>query len=141
MIFSNFVFRVAAVCLFCGLALGCGGTDGQLPVTGEVTLDGQPLKSGSIQFEPVNNSATTASGTVIENGKYSLSEENGLDAGEYRVAISSAGTTSAPSMDGGGVAEELIPALYNEKSSLAATVKETGENHFVFKLLSEPPQE
>ena len=59
-----------------GLA-GCGGSDGfQLaPVSGTITLDGQPLAGATVSFQPAGGGATVGpgSGAVTDaSGKYEL---------------------------------------------------------------------
>jgi len=49
------------------LAVGCGKGKGK--VSGTVTLDGQPLPAGTINFLP---SKGTGAGGSIEDGKYSI---------------------------------------------------------------------
>ncbi|MGL4941849.1 MAG: hypothetical protein ACRC46_01500 [Thermoguttaceae bacterium] len=49
---------------------GCSN-DGLVAVSGEITLDGTPLKSGVISFMPVGNAGVSASG-LIQDGKYQL---------------------------------------------------------------------
>lgn len=123
----------AALCLFAG----CGGGDtlDRQAVYGNVSLDGQPLASGSIRFEP--QSAATGGGTVIRDGEYELAEEVGLPPGDYKVAISGAtGATGEPSMDDDApqVAAELVPPQYNSQTTLSITVTQGGSQQFDFAL-------
>lgn len=134
------------------LAAGCGGSGNPLnrqAVSGTVNLDGQPLANGGIRFEPVGNfpGATVGFGQ-IEEGEYSIPEAQGLPPGKYRVSITSpetpAGSTSTEK-PADPVAEmaaksqptkERIPARYNAKSTLDATVTDGGPNTFPFELTS-----
>jgi len=79
---------------FCRLALcivlaGCSGSkyrgDKQYPLAGEVTYEGQPVDLGSISFMPQGKGRST--GGVIKDGKYTVPEEKGANAGTYRVEI------------------------------------------------------
>src|SRR4051794_15882853 len=88
-------FRLAAW-LPLGMALaGCGGATDSLPreaVSGTVTLDGRPLESASIAFDPEGGNAhPTAAGAVINNGAYSIARSDGPTPGRYRVAIFESG--------------------------------------------------
>jgi hypothetical protein len=66
-------------CVFLLLALvGCS-SDGRMPVSGAVTLDGKPLESGAITFQPVAASAGHNAGEKIENGQFRLSAAHGLE--------------------------------------------------------------
>lgn len=71
--------------LSCALSLfliGCGGKS-EVTVTGEVTIDGNPLPAGRITFYPVEEGVRGASAN-IENGKYTIKK---LSEGEMRVAV------------------------------------------------------
>ena len=51
-----------------GLTLGCSADSGLGTLTGTVTLDGEPLKSGVIRFAPTDGHTATAD-AVIQDGK------------------------------------------------------------------------
>ena len=79
--------------LFCVAAsiatMGCSSGEkpsGRLAISGEVQLDGQPLDTGSIQFEPAEKTSKLNAGAVITAGKYQISAENGLPPGKYKVS-------------------------------------------------------
>jgi hypothetical protein len=75
---------------------GCGGTK-HVPVTGQVTVGGQPLKSGTVTYHPDKEAGNTQPysdlphGTVDENGKYTLATggKPGAPAGKYKVTVAS----------------------------------------------------
>ena len=74
--------------LLIGMA-GCGGSDlpDTAPVTGEVTIDGQPLQTGSIRFFPANGRG--AMGEIVD-GRYALrtfAENDGALLGSHTVTI------------------------------------------------------
>jgi hypothetical protein len=77
-------------------AAGCGGPK-LLPVEGTVTVANQPLKTGTVTYHPDKEGGNTQSypvlpsGTLNENGKYTLSTggKAGAPAGKYKVTISS----------------------------------------------------
>ena len=70
-------------------AAGCGGGPKLFPVSGLVTLDGQPLADAGVLFVPVDK-GPAASGTTDAAGKFRLTTTNrsGAIAGHYGVAIS-----------------------------------------------------
>lgn len=74
----------------CAAFVGCGGAKysgpKRYPLSGEVTLDGQAVDLGSISFIPADGKGRP-SGGVITDGKYDVSEEQGANAGSYRVEI------------------------------------------------------
>ncbi|RUL88599.1 hypothetical protein [Tautonia sociabilis] len=125
--------------------LGCGGGDelDRQPISGSVTLDGQPLESGLITFDPASNQSITSVATEITQGEFSFNRTNGPVPGEYRVVINSAGSTGvepgageAPGDTFIPPAEELVPKKYNAETTLRATV-EAGDNPpIVFELTS-----
>ena len=65
---------------------GCGGT-GRVPVSGKVTLDGQPLEHGLINFRPSQGNAGPGSGGVVNEGRFEIPADKGLRPGSYKVSI------------------------------------------------------
>lgn len=131
---------MAKVC--CGFLLvltvvvvGCGESDplGRRPVSGEVTLEGQPLAQGTISFEPSEKG--TSAGATIADGRYSISTEVGLPPGKYVVRISSpTGGVATPEAPGESdqLATEQIPEDFNAKSIVKVDVLKEGQNTFNF---------
>jgi len=76
---------------------GCGSGANRSGLTGKVTLDGQPLDTGTLQLIP-DDSITDKQpgGAVISNGKYSIPADPGIPHGIYTVRISSLEPTSPP---------------------------------------------
>jgi hypothetical protein len=88
---STWVLRVLG--LFVLVLSGCGDGLGKLyPVSGTVTLDGEPLKNAQISFVPDtdkgNKTPASAVGRVT-NGSYTLTTKDspGAPAGSYKVMI------------------------------------------------------
>ena len=113
------------------ITLGCGGgSKGPLTavVSGKVTLDGEPLADGSINFIPADGKGTP-SGAKIAKGYYSAS----VPLGDKRVEIQASkvigqkvayeGDPNSPKYD---IKQELIPSRYNAESKLKATVTKSG---------------
>ncbi len=77
----------SAVILFCCVA-GCG--EKLSTVSGKVTYDGKPLKSGVITFVPDFSKGNNGGGTAAEiiDGKYELQSKFGITGGAYHVTIS-----------------------------------------------------
>lgn len=132
LIMNRFVFNG----LLCGLsviALGCGGADYEgdkrFPITGTVTVDGEPMEYGTISFIPAMQSEARVSGGPIVAGKFEMREGRGANAGEYRVEIRWQKPTGKMIKDID--TEEMIeqraeglPARYHENSELTVTVSE-----------------
>src|SRR4051812_876962 len=120
------------VWLALGLALtGCGGATDNLPrqaISGEVTLGGKPLPSGSIQFVPRETSTATEAGAPIKDGRYAIARDQGPVPGTYVIRIYSSSDEMVKPEDGipGSVhpmPKELVPEKYNTKTTLSAEVK------------------
>src|SRR5262249_5814225 len=111
---------------------GCAGGDRtpRVPVSGTVTLNGQPLESGQITFIP--DTGENVVGTAIKNGRYSLARSEGPSPGSHRVNIWSQAPTgkkvpSDPETPGSELIDEtreVLPARYNKKTELKKDIKE-----------------
>lgn len=125
---------------------GCGGPKnrhGRVPISGTVTLDGVPLKTGFVVFEP-KSGQPTQSGGMIADGKFEVPAPHGAAPGTYSVAFYS-GDGEAPitkyepgtpeyeavAMKAAG---EQVPRKYNIDTKLTAEVTEDGDNFFPFEL-------
>ncbi len=136
---------VAALCQ----ASGCGKVDGpsRAAVHGTVTLDGEPVEQGTIEFFPVNDTTGPVVGAEIRAGRYALSRREGPAVGTNRIEISwprTTGNTATMPADGLGASElnepertEAIPPQYNRQSTLTRTI-EAGDNPLSFELRSTP---
>jgi hypothetical protein len=142
-------FREVLLLLSIGWAAsGCFGSADDLPregVSGTVTLDGQPLANGTIQFSPTTEgggpTAPSGGGAKIEDGQFSIPRASGLVAGNYKTSISSAGKRdrTKPAVPGkpAGLAKELVPAKYNAKTTLTAEIKKGGSYDLKYDLQSQ----
>lgn len=112
---------------------GCGGTPDDAPdlfqVTGNVTLDGNPLENGEILMMPASGSGRPDAGR-IENGKFTLK----CTAGPKRVEITA--TKEVPAADPGGIPDyiSIIPSRYNDETELTANIEANDENSVDFPL-------
>jgi hypothetical protein len=131
------------------LAAGCSGAGDDLPreaVSGNVTLDGQPLANGSISFVPAGGSTSsepTGAGGEIRSGKFSIAREGGLVPGNYNVSVyaSERGTERTKPAQAGNLKptelpKQLIAAKYNTNTELKAEIKKGGGNDLTFTLQS-----
>jgi hypothetical protein len=114
--------------------LGCSSEPSQSTVKGTVTLNGQPLANGLINFVAVNADAQTAEATITA-GQY----EAIVPPGEKRVEIRAPkitgkqkmyDTPDSPTVD---VVTELLPPQYNVDSTLTMSVVD-GEQEKSFEL-------
>jgi hypothetical protein len=93
--------------------VGCGGS-GTVPVQGIVRLDGQPLRSASVQFVP-EDSGRDATATTDQDGRFVLSTfepGDGALPGNYKVVV----TPVAP-------AQEAPPAMTADEAMAAAAAE------------------
>jgi hypothetical protein len=82
---------VAAIALLFAVA-GCGGKYKPVPVSGTVTLDGQPVKNATVYFYAVGDErdGRPAYGATNENGEFKLSTMGNNDGAlprKYKVVI------------------------------------------------------
>ena len=123
---SYLVSRISVLALV--VAAGCSGS-GPATIDGTVTLNGEPLKEGSVRFVPVDATAGGTTGATIKDGKFSAE----VPLGQMRVEISAPKvvgkrkmyeTADSPEVD---LVEELIPVRYNVQTELKITVKSGGQ--------------
>ncbi len=112
-------------------------------VSGTVTLDGQPLAQGRIQFEPIEGSRwgrQSSRSLDIKDGKYAIDRAMGPVPGKYKVSISSRPPIKLDPNEPPGPAPkpepEKVPAEFNTKTTLTKEVVGEGENVFNFDLKS-----
>ena len=76
----------ATLLLTCVLLPGCGGSGPErFPVSGNVTLGGQPVKQGAITFWPIEGTQSPLTGSDITDGEYDIPGDKGPMAGRYQV--------------------------------------------------------
>ncbi|MEW4564438.1 hypothetical protein AB1K70_18000 [Bremerella sp. JC770] len=115
-------------------AAGCTAQSdrSRIPVSGMVTVDGEPLDKGTIQFFPHGQTKGPLAGGRIEEGFYHLDADAGPAVGEHLVRIAGKRRTGrmikvppdqyAPE---GSVVEEMVdivPARYGENSDLVRDI-------------------
>jgi len=112
--------RIGCLCLV--VLVGCGS--GTSSVSGTVSLDGQPVKSGSITF--VSTKSDAREGAVIQDGKFQVE----LPPGKYRLELSGqkvVGRRTQKDFEGKDetleVTAELFPAKFNINSQLIEEIQ------------------
>ena len=131
---------------------GCSGSN--LPPVGQVggvvTLDGQPLTKGQVEFVPDNSKGTKgrmAVGLIGADGRFKLTSfkpGDGALVGFHKVVIIC--EEEMPAFDPKtppAPPKSLIPIRYTDAntSGLTAEVKSAGKNDFTFALESRPPSQ
>lgn len=127
------------------LMLGCESSKDQLaPVSGIVTLDGEPLSDGVVIFQPMagdnlnvgpgSNARTDEQGRFVLN---TIDEQPGAIVGRHRIRIYSFSPES-PRVDDtdSEPPSERVPPRYNHRSKLTFNVSAegTGEANFDLEL-------
>ena len=134
---------LAASCLLLLFLAGCGQPDykgpKRFPLSGNVTYDGEPIDFGSISFLPAGGEQRV-SGGLIENGKYSVPEAQGANAGKHRVEIRWNKRTGKQKRDpdSGEMYDdrkEALPPRFHADSELTAEVS-AQQTNFDFDLKS-----
>jgi hypothetical protein len=148
----NFGWNASRLALLAGwgiglcFAAGCSGSREMAPVSGKVTLNGQPLADVRVMFQPVQADAGNAEadamgsfGTTDAQGLFVLylsdCGEPGALVGEHRVVISDKATES--DSDGGyaPVKKSRVPLRYAD-GSLSFKVEPEGSDQANFELKS-----
>ena len=106
-------------------------------ITGKVTLDGAPVRDGSIAFFPTSADSYTAGGAIVD-GVYS----SRVPLGELRVEIrvpkqvGEQKLYNVPDSPKMPILAEALPSRYNNRSELSITV-EPGTSQHDFELTSD----
>jgi hypothetical protein len=143
--------EIIGLCLVavCVLNAGCGkkGEHPTAKVQGKVTLNGDPLKFGSLLFVPEGN-FPSAEGNIRPDGTYDLGTYDTADGAviaKHKVMITAriAAGAALPeeAVKGAAGTVSAIPERYGdlEKSGLVADVK-AGTNTINFELVSAAPK-
>jgi hypothetical protein len=136
------VTRLAVVCGVVLLISGCNPP--LIEVQGEVQLDGTPVETGSISFEPANGQGSEF-GAAILAGRYQALAPPSAGPGTHIVRIRASRPTgrqipAGPPHPPSFMIDELKPvsAAYNVKSTLTADLTQEGPNRVDFSLESDP---
>lgn len=122
--------RPVIFCCLLATMIGCGAASSDAPprriVEGSVTYDGKPLPSGMIRFVPIP-AGPVASAPIVD-GKYEITNKEGVPLGEAKVEIEGGGGADSLTQDqieaGMKSASIVLPAKYNRQSTLTETISE-----------------
>ena len=129
------------------LLVGCGQPAYKLaPVSGTVTLDGEPLADGVVNFQPKGQTGKAAApgsvGRTDSAGNYQLTtiyDEPGASPGFHKVKIYSYSPESAAASDvDTGPNQERVPERYNYRTKLTCEVSAEGTDQAGFELTTTP---
>jgi hypothetical protein len=99
-----------------------------ISITGNVTMNGQPLTRGTIRFLSENTPSPACDVSLIEDGGYAIPSSETLVPAIYQVQVSGLdeiGTVHMP---------EPLPSQYNRQSVLRVEIRRGGSHHFNFDL-------
>jgi len=152
---KNCSFLLLFCCVPLGLA-GCGSANpfGTVPVTGKITVDGEPMSGVSISFTPTDEAGMTAYGMTVADGTFQLTTGGapfgtGAKPGSYYLTFSKVEATgqgvsladieAGVVQRGGGPAAPtyLIPKKFSDPKTTGfdpVEVKKSGKNNFSFNL-------
>jgi len=131
------------------MACGCNGGPRYVGVSGVVTLNGKPYKSGVISFQPVGtkdnpNPGRGSSGYTDENGRFTLKTDDGHDGavvGKHRVRIMTKFASVSEIQDGdpknpAKVPIEPIPPEWHATSTKEFDVPAAGTDQATFHIVT-----
>lgn len=115
----------AAALLVVALLTGCDGSrPNAVPVSGRVTLNGEPLAGANVNFQPIADKgapetiAIGSYGRTDANGHYTLKLVNpdlpGALVGKHRVTVSTAVLENSATDSGKLSVPERVPARYRD---------------------------
>ncbi len=121
--------RFVVVAVIAASFNGCDNERPLAPVTGKVTYRGEPLKFGTVMFQPPSGQPATAS--IQPDGTFALEtrgEGEGAAVGMCKVRVTcyegqNPVSRSAPSGDEGGFGKSLIPEKYLDYDTSEITVE------------------
>lgn len=126
--------RGLVLCLVICVLAGCGGESLSLaPVSGVITLNGEPLEGALVTFIPIGiteENAPTSLGKTDAEGRYTLetiTEDKGAYIGTHRVTIVKEKGGDVDDTDDSIIEfENEIPPEYNDESKLKFEVTKDG---------------
>jgi hypothetical protein len=137
--------RIACGLFGAAVLLGIGGcsSDNIAPVSGRVTLDGQPAAHVRVTFQPLGSAENPNPGpgsyaVTDADGHYALTvigtNRRGAIVGKHRVSIQSSHGPSAEFPDAPPKPAKPIPKQYNKESTLQFDVPRGGTTTADFAL-------
>lgn len=116
------------------LTVGCSKGPPMGQVTGTVTVDGTPAKSGAIGFFPVDGNSVTT-GAAIKDGKYTAEVPVGKVKVEINVTkvVGEKKLYDTPDSKVMPVTAQILPPRYNDRTTLELDVQ-PGKNEKNYEL-------
>jgi len=127
------------LCLLFAAVVGCSESGpARAPITGQVTVGGQPLAKGRILFIPAAPNQGPVASAAVRDGSYRIPQVEGPVVGQNRVEVEAelnlgfAIDDEAAFAKRGGrpLPANPIPPQYNRDSKLTVEVEAGDENRF-----------
>jgi hypothetical protein len=123
---------LVSICVAIATCAGCGKKGPKrAAVSGQVSLDGQPITEGIIQFLPVEGTVGPEAGGIIENGHYDIPRQRGPVVGKNRIELRASKKTGRKIQDPTGrtgiltdESKEAFPPTVNTNSTLVREIKD-----------------
>ncbi len=113
--------------------LGCGSSGRErVIVSGKVSFNGQPVKTGQIRFFPDTQVDSPTSGAYIVDGRYTADSKGGVPVGKFRVEILAFEPPKAPNpnappivaeMASRQIGKQFLPEKFNTNSDLSLSIQ------------------
>lgn len=140
------LLSLGLICSFVLFTCGCDSGDERAVtyiVSGEITLDGEPIPAGEVVFRSTSTTERSYAGPITD-GRYSFASSPGVKRVEISVMEVVEGAVGQPGTPGDPVGpenpaqvyQESVPPRYNANSTLTARVTPEGPNRFDFQLLT-----
>jgi len=126
------IAKLCAICVVIAMCFGCGKKGPRrAAASGHVTLDGQPIEEGVIQFLPIEGTVGPETGGVITKGQYDIPQQRGPVVGKSRIELRASKKTGRKIQDPTGRTgtltdeyKEMFPPDSNTNSSLVREIKD-----------------
>jgi hypothetical protein len=132
--------RVALFVLGMCLAVTASCETKEVPISSKVLVDGAPMDSGTLRFDPIEGTGGKGAGGMIEAGVLQLSSNRGLLPGKYRVSATAFKKTGKTIKDyqRGNIEEMIQLSLKDSPHEIELSRDATKNNTIEFK--SAPPK-
>jgi len=112
------------------LSFGCAKKDpfNRQEVSGTVTLNGKPVETGSIYFEPQEGQGVATNASIIKGAFRLPKGTNGLSPGKYKwelVVMDKPGGGEGGGADTGAMPKNLVPPSQSGKDFVVVVGEET----------------
>ena len=102
---------------------GCGRGSGRERVSGTVTIDGLPVKTGTITLQPMPGTNAASAGAPIQDGRFEMPREYGAMPGKYLARIVVQEPTGNVLVEMGQKVPEATEVPINEAQGIETTIE------------------